>query len=257
MKIKSIIIISIIFLNVIIAKSQIPSERAWLTDAEKMLLKGSVQLLVENTYFLIPLGDSSGYTFDNTILFDESEYWNFNKEGYIIERGSLVVSEDSLYKVEQYSQSKPYSLKKYYDGNNYGDTLKFFEIYSQIGDTIIENIYFSDSTLYRRTKTIYDIYGREIFRFQTLPKSTPFYYTYSKNGLIEQNTLPEFPHWGKTVYNYNDFNFICKEVSYKDDKIMMSIEYDYTYDGEGNWISCTVYYNNSPIAIKIRNIKYY
>jgi hypothetical protein len=62
------------------------------TDIEKMQLKKDIQFIFEQNFELFPNNDS-GIKFIESVDYAESEYWEFNQAGYIIEHGRLISPE--------------------------------------------------------------------------------------------------------------------------------------------------------------------
>jgi len=228
-------------------------------DFEKMQLNDNVHFIYERTFILVPINDTLR-TFTETISFSESDYWEFNIDGYIIEHGHLITSEDSSFRIEKFSNDYPHGLVQSIGIFSGLDTMYFFDNTVSKGDTTFKKTYFANSRLFRSEIIIKDKSGREIEKqLEYPPGSTKQIKSYYSSGLIKEIKYSASPFdLSRVVYKYNDLNKITNEVLYnKDNKVLSECKYEYSYDKNNNWINRTEYYNKVPIEIKVRTIKYF
>lgn len=227
-----------------------------ITDIEKMQLKENIQFVFEQTFELFPINDYKKQ-FIQSINYSESEYWEFNQTGYIIEHGRLTAQEDSIFHIQRYTKDYPHNLEQMIPWFSDIDTMNLFVNTKSNEDTIFKKIYFSDSTLYWYEISIKDKRGRVIewiLEKPPLPKESRRYYS---NGLVKEiNFYKSYYGLTKITYKYKDLNLKTEILFYKNGD---SSEYNYTYtfDKNTNWISQTEYFNGEPSRIKIRTLKYF
>jgi len=246
-----------ILIGILILQLYSCQEKVLTTDTEIMQLRDNVEFVFEQTYELYPINDSVR-KLSETIDFYESDYWKFNQAGFIIEHGHLITCEDSLYRIERYSKEHPHELEQMIRFFSDIDTVTFYEQTNSTIDTVYKKIYFSDSTLYRSEIQVFDKLGREINYFLEYPPSLKIIKSYYSSGLIKESYYSDnLNRVTKTKYEHNDKGLKTKETYFENDQVIMELNYDYTLDKNNNWITCTEYYNNEPVQIKVRNIKYY
>jgi len=226
------------------------------TDFEKMQLKKNIQFVFEQTFELFPINDYEKQ-FVESIDYSESEYWEFNQTGYIIEHGRLIAQEDSIFHIQKYTKDYPHNLEQMIRWFSDVDTMNLFVNTKSSEDTTFKKIYFSDSTLYWSEISIKDKRGSVIEWFlekPPLPRENRLYYS---NGLIKEKIIYK-SHFGltKVVYKYKDLNLISKTHFYKNGD-SFEHNYTYTFDKNMNWISQVDFFNGEPSRIKIRILKYF
>jgi hypothetical protein len=197
------------------------------TDIEKMQLKKDIQFIFEQNFELFPNNDS-GIKFIESVDYAESEYWEFNQAGYIIEHGRLISPEDSIFRVKKYSKKYPHNLKQMIHWFSDTDTMNFFENTIIREDTVFKKIYFSDSTLYWSEISIQDKTGRVIewiLERPTAPKVTRNYYA---NGLVKEEKFTD-PNcsFTKITYKYNASNIKTKMTLFEKNGDSSEFKYEY------------------------------
>jgi hypothetical protein len=223
-----------------------------------MHLRSHVQFIYEQTYLLFPINDTLRAFTESLDVF-ESSYWEFNKEGYIIEHGYLLPDEDSLFRIEKFTEKYPHGLKQMIRCFSDEDTVDFFVNTITADDTIFNKIYFSDSTLYRSEISIIDKYGREIANTLVKPALPKISTNYNSNGFETEKVFEKPSFWNgqtRTTFKYKDAN-LESELNFYENGEIIEYNYHYSFDINGNWIVRTEYLDDKIISVKIRILKYF
>ena len=161
----------------------------------------------------------------------------------------------------------PYEAVEKFGQIEKGDMLNtyftIFTIYNKKGNTIEENDYNSDGSLFSKFTYKYDEKGNIIEKNDydsdgRLDYKTTYKYD-EKGNMIEATYYNSDGRLSsKTTYKYDEKGNTIEENDYNSDSSLNSkTTYKYKYDKNNNWTQQVTYENNKPTQITERIIEYY
>jgi hypothetical protein len=173
------------------------------------------------------------YTIDEYGLINDSTVYNYDKRGVCSEITMFNVKKPVGKQIPVLQDERITGYKIYNENGNLETTLS----YAYSGDDITE-----EKTLNEKGEVISSI-QKEILSGQLVAQTEK-----DNNGNVIRTS--------KYKRNANNDVTECLTVIAKDNKEFKLI-YEFEYDGAGNWIKQTQFYDGAIINISLRNIEYY
>lgn len=266
------------------------------TDLAELGLKGKVKSVYEKSYKAIEqfgkVKKGERKTEDSKELINQT----FNKRGNLITEDHRKADNSLIFSKIYYYNNQERKKKIIRKNSNNEIMFSSSFVYDNEGNNIQHIIYNTDGEIATKNIFVYDSEGRpieksmytekglglrteyeykklnhseteksrilKIYFGQKLVKEVESFYGYDNS--LKLKYINKFTKDHKVIhyrYTYNDNKDIIKEekwnISPTRDSNEYIINYDYDYDGEGNWIKRIEYKNGNPTFIIERNIYYY